>query len=297
MDFHKLNTNQFLVPPNTPFSLKDFDPAFCDVYKNKKSAERQLNEDISELKKLQYQLYAESKQSMLIIFQAMDAAGKDAAIKHVFSGVNPQGCEVHNFKQPSNNELRHDFIWRHYTKLPERGKIGIFNRSHYENVLITKVHPEIILQEDIPGINSIADVNDDFWGKRYRQINQFEKTISENGTTIIKFFLHVSKEEQKKRFLARIKDPRKNWKFSSADIEERSYWDAYQKVYNDAIRNTSTENAPWYIIPADKKWFSHVLIGNIIVETLMKMDIQMPVLSQEEQDLLEVSREKLISEK
>ncbi|HKI89874.1 MAG TPA: PPK2 family polyphosphate kinase, partial [Draconibacterium sp.] len=246
--------------------------------------------------KLQYQLYAESKQALLIIFQAMDAAGKDGAIKHVFSGVNPQGCAVHSFKQPSGNELKHDYLWRHYTKLPERGKIGIFNRSHYENVLITRVHPEFLLAEDLPEIQSVEDVTDEFWEERYRQINNFEKTISNNGTTVIKFFLHVSKDEQKERFLSRIENREKNWKFSSADIRERMLWDKYQTTYEKAISKTSTKWAPWYIIPADKKWFSRVAIGNIILETLKNMNIQMPEISDEEEAALNSAKEKLVKE-
>lgn len=296
MSSNNLNIRKFLVLPDTPFSLQDHDPEFCDTYKNKKEAKRQLKDDIRELSNLQYHLYAEGRKALLIIFQAMDAAGKDGAIRHVFSGINPQGCEVHSFKQPSTVELKHDFLWRHYNKLPERGKIGIFNRSHYENVLITRVHPELLLKEELPDIKNIDDISPEFWELRYLQINHFEKTASENGTTIIKFFLHLSKNEQKKRFLSRIKDSKKNWKFSSADIEERTYWDAYQRAYEEAIKKTSTENAPWYIIPADNKWFSHVLIGNIIVDTLKKMNICVPTLSEKEQDLLKIAQQKLINE-
>lgn len=296
MSSNNLNIRKFLVLPDTPFSLQDHDPEFCDTYKNKKEAKRQLKDDIRELPNLQYHLYAEGRKALLIIFQAMDAAGKDGAIRHVFSGINPQGCEVHSFKQPSTVELKHDFLWRHYNKLPERGKIGIFNRSHYENVLITRVHPELLLKEELPDIKNIDDISPEFWELRYLQINHFEKTASENGTTIIKFFLHLSKNEQKKRFLSRIKDSKKNWKFSSADIEERTYWDAYQRAYEEAIKKTSTENAPWYIIPADNKWFSHVLIGNIIVDTLKKMNICVPTLSEKEQDLLKIAQQKLINE-
>lgn len=296
MSSNNLNIRKFLVLPDTPFSLQDHDPEFCDTYKNKKEAKRQLKDDIRELPNLQYHLYAEGRKALLIIFQAMDAAGKDGAIRHVFSGINPQGCEVHSFKQPSTVELKHDFLWRHYNKLPERGKIGIFNRSHYENVLITRVHPELLLKEELPDIKNIDDISPEFWELRYLQINHFEKTASENGTTIIKFFLHLSKNEQKKRFLSRIKDSKKNWKFSSADIEERTYWDAYQRAYEEAIKKTSTENAPWYIIPADNKWFSHVLIGNIIVDTLKKMNICVPTLSEKEQDLLKIAQQKLLNE-
>lgn len=296
MNNEKLNTDQFRVLPRQPVFLKDYDPAFSGEFKNKKAAKEQLKEDIRNLSDLQYRLYAEGKRALLIIFQAMDAAGKDGAIKHVFSGVNPQGCEVHSFKQPSANELRHDYFWRHYNKLPERGNIGIFNRSHYENVLITRVHPEFLLAENLPGLSTVKDVKEDFWEKRYRQINEFENTVAENGTTIIKFFLHISKGEQKKRFLARIDNKVKNWKFSSADIHERSYWDEYQKAYELAIGKTSSDIAPWYIIPADHKWFSRVAIGNIIVETMKKMDIRMPEISDEEKNALKEAEQKLLKE-
>lgn len=290
------DTRQFKVKPNHTVDLRNYDTGFCGEYSTKKEARHQLAKDIKKLDELQYQLYAENKRSLLIIFQAMDAAGKDGSIKHVFSGLNPQGCEVRSFKSPSGNELDHDYFWRHYTKLPQRGNIGIFNRSHYENVLITRVHPEFILNENLPGINSTADITPEFWEKRYRQINDFERSISENGTTVIKFFLHLSKEEQKKRFLERIRKPAKNWKFSSADIHERQFWDAYQSAYEEAFSKTSTETAPWYIIPADNKWFTHVAIGNIIVDTLQKMNIQMPEISRSERDALKQARKKLLSE-
>jgi len=292
----QLDTDQFKVQAHQPISLGDYDPASCSGFAQKKEAQHQLREDVKRLADLQYQLYAENKQSLLIIFQAMDAAGKDGSIRHVFSGLNPQGCEVHSFKSPSNNELEHDYLWRHYTKLPQRGNIGIFNRSHYENVLITRVHPEFILNENLPDVNSVKDITPAFWEKRYRQINDFEQSISENGTTIVKFFLHVSKDEQKKRFLERIRKPDKNWKFSSADIHERQHWDDYQQAYEMAFRKTSTETAPWYIIPADNKWFTHVAIGNILVETLQKMNIQMPEISKAEKDALKEARRKLQNE-
>ncbi|HKJ42183.1 MAG TPA: polyphosphate kinase 2 family protein [Sunxiuqinia sp.] len=296
MNAHKFDTNQFRVPANQKISLNDFDTTFCEGFKDKNEADEQLQKDIESLFKLQYKLYAENKRSLLIIFQAMDAAGKDGAIKHVFSGLNPQGCNVHSFKQPSSNELQHDYLWRHYNKLPNRGEIGIFNRSHYENVLITKVHPEFLLKENLPGLQSVSDVKKHFWKDRYRQINAFERTISESGTTVVKFFLHLSKDEQKKRFLSRIENKDKNWKFSSADIEERSYWKAYQKAYEKAISQTSNEIAPWYIIPADNKWFSHVAIGNILVETLKKMGIEMPTISDREKKALERAKQQLLKD-
>jgi len=289
----KADIKKFKVSSGKTFSIKSHDPAFKDGYKNKKDAKSRVREDIKLMSKLQYRLYAENRRSLLIIFQAMDAAGKDSAIKHVLSGINPQGCEVYSFKKPSLNELAHGYLWRHYVKLPQRGRIGIFNRSHYENVLVTKVHPQFLLAENLPDIHSLKDVNEKFWKTRYRQINNFEKTISENGITIIKFFLHLSREEQKRRFLIRIKDPEKNWKFSSADIEERSWWNDYQKAYEMAIRHTATSYAPWYVIPADNKWFSRMVIGAIIVETLKKMNIQMPLISEKEKALLQQAKDKL----
>lgn len=296
MSNSKFNSKKFKVKQHEKISLHDFDPGFCGGFDNKKKAEKQLEQDITELSELQYQLYAENKQSLLVVFQAMDAAGKDGAIKHVFSGVNPQGCSVHSFKKPSANELEHDFFWRHYNALPKRGEIGIFNRSHYENVLITKVHPEFILGENLPNIASVHDIDKSFWADRYKQINNFEKTISQNGTRVIKFFLHLSKEEQKLRFLERIENTNKNWKFSSADIAERSFWDSYQNVYAEAISNTSTDHAPWYIIPADNKWFSRVAIGSIVVETLKNMNITMPVLSEKETATLADIKLKLLED-
>jgi len=292
----KLITDQFKVPADKPISLGNYDPKFKGEFKNQKAAKKQLKDDIKLISELQYQLYAENERALLIIFQAMDAAGKDSAIKHVFSGLNPQGCEVYSFKQPSSNELKHDYLWRHYKSLPERGKIGIFNRSHYENVLVTKVHPEFLLAENLPDIHTEEEVTDAFWDERYRQINAFERTISNNGITVIKFFLHVSKEEQKKRFLARIENREKNWKFSSSDIRERMFWDKYQDAYEKALSNTSTQWAPWYIIPADKKWFSRVAIGNIIAKTMKNMHIRMPEISEDEANALKTAKEKLVKE-
>ena len=291
-----MNFQKFKAPPQTSVSLKKYDPAFIGAFKDSKAAKKQLKKDIQLMSGLQYRLYAENRRALLLIFQAMDAAGKDGAIKHVLSGINPQGCDVHSFKHPSSEELDHSYLWRHYTKLPERGRIGIFNRSHYENVLITKVHPEYLLAENLPDIHSVEDANTDFWETRYRQINNFERTVSENGTVILKFFLHLSKDEQKRRFLSRIKTPDKNWKFSAADIEERAFWEDYQNAYETAISRTSTDYAPWHIIPANHKWFSRVAIGNIIAETLKDMDIQMPAISEEEKALLQKAKGKLEKE-
>ncbi|WP_411272804.1 polyphosphate kinase 2 family protein [Daejeonella sp.] len=268
-------TQQFKVDNVSEFKLKDHDPEFSGKFSKDMSIEI-LTELKVEMEQLQEKLYAANKHSLLIIFQAMDAAGKDSAIKHTMSGLNPQGCQVFSFKQPNMEELDHDFLWRHSKALPERGRIGIHNRSHYENVLVCRVHPEYVLNERIPSISSIGDVDDDFWNRRYESIREFERHISESGTVIIKFFLNVSKEEQKKRFLERIEDPLKHWKFSSADIDERRKWDNYMDVYEKAIIETSVEHAPWYVIPADKKWFTRIAVSKVIIDTMnsIKLDLQ-----------------------
>ena len=254
-----------------------------------------LDEEKKKLHKLQEKLYADGSKSLLIIIQAMDAAGKDSLIEHVMSGINPQGCQVTSFKTPSSKEYTHDFLWRHYLALPEKGKIGIFNRSHYESVLICKVHPEYNLGEKV--WKDVKDFDDKFWNNRYESIRNFEKHLSENGTKVIKFFLHVSKDEQKKRLLDRINEPEKNWKFSSGDLKERALWDKYQKAYEEAINETSTEYAPWHILPADNKWFTRLTACQIITQTLEKMDLKFPVLSDEEASELEASKTSLENEK
>jgi len=263
---------------------------------NKKEAKAHLADFQDELKEYQERLYAEDSQSLLIIFQAMDAAGKDGAIEHVMSGVNPQGCQVFSFKQPTSNDYEHDFLWRHYKALPERGRIGIHNRSHYEYVLICKVHPAFNLSERIPGYRREADFDHEFWEDRYESIRQFEAHLNRNGTRIIKFFLHVSKDEQKERFLDRIEDKYKNWKFSAADIEERGYWDEYQTAYEEAIAATATEASPWYIIPADRKWFARYAVGKIIVETLADMEPEFPGLPAQQRTKLDTYRKLLEDE-
>lgn len=253
----------------------------------KQDAKEQLVQNIEKLSELQSMLYAQDRYSVLVIFQAMDAAGKDGTIKHVMSGINPQGCQVYSFKQPSAEELDHDYLWRINRSLPERGRIGIFNRSQYEDVLIAKVHPEILLSSKLPGILKTEDIDNGFWKRRYRQINDFERYLTENGTVIIKFFLNVSKAEQKKRFMERLNDESKNWKFSSADVKERQYWDDYMKAYSDVLTETSTEIAPWYVIPADNKWFMRYAVGQIICERMEKLDLHYPQLSKEALERLE----------
>lgn len=292
----KEHTQKFLVPPKTPINLADYNPAYIDGFENEAAAQEQLENDIKRLRKLQDKLYADNRYSVLLIFQAMDAAGKDGTIKHVMSGLNPQGCQVYSFKHPSDEEYDHDFLWRHYKALPERGRLGIFNRSHYENVLICKVHPQYVLAERLPQIATIKDVNEEFWQSRYKQIRRFEKNIAQNGTIILKFFLHLSKDEQRSRFLERIDNPEKNWKFSFGDITERNYWDEYQAAYQDAISHTSLHVAPWYIVPADNKWFTRAAIANIIVEKLESLNLHYPDLPKEEKEKLATARKQLIAE-
>ncbi len=259
--------------------------------------ENMLKTDIGKLSDLQEKLYASNRYSVLIVIQAMDAAGKDSVIKHVMTGLNPQGVNVTSFKTPTHLELKHDYLWRHYIALPARGMVGIFNRSHYENVLVTRVHPEYILTENLPGIQSLNDIDKSFWEKRFRHINHFEKNLIENGTVILKFFLYVSKKEQKKRFLERINDPAKNWKFAAADLKERSLWKEYRKAYEDMLSNTSNVLSPWFVIPADDKWYTRVMIANIIVNELSKLDLSYPVLTDQQKKELEESKKILTGEK
>lgn len=276
--------------------VADFNTSFTGEL-TKQEAKKALAKDIETLAELQSMLYAQDRYSVLIIFQAMDAAGKDGTIKHVMSGVNPQGCQVFSFKQPSAEELDHEYLWRINRSLPERGRIGIFNRSHYEDVLISRVHPEIILSGKLPGINAVSDINPEFWKQRYRQINDFERYLTENGTVILKFFLNVSKDEQKKRFLERLDDPSKNWKFSSADIKEREFWDEYMKAYSHVLTETSTKIAPWYVIPADNKWFMRYAVGQIICERMSQLDLHYPRLSKEALQELETYKQRVSDKK
>lgn len=301
-DKHTIITDKYLVKPGTKVSLKDYDTEYNDdvFFKGnileKADGQKFLEEEKEKLAVMQEKLYAYNQYSVLIIFQAMDAAGKDGAVKHIMSGINPAGVKVHSFKTPSSNELEHDYFWRHYIALPPRGEVGIFNRSHYENVLITRVHPEYIMNEHLPGINNIKDINDEFWQKRFKQIKRFEKNISQNGTIVLKFFLHISKKEQKKRFIERIDNPKKNWKISPADSNERNFWKDYQFAYEEAISNTSTEYAPWFIIPADDKWFTRLAIGVIIQKQFEKLNLEYPKVSDKTLAELKVIREQLMNE-
>ena len=273
---------EFLIKPGSKINLSEFQTSYTGKFSSKEEAEELLKENIKKMQKLQAKLYAEDKYSVLIIFQALDAAGKDGTIKHVMSGLNPQGTEVFSFKQPSSEELDHGFFWRINKALPERGRIGIFNRSHYEEVLIVRVH-NLVKNQRIPD----DLVTDNIWKIRFREINEFEKYLYENGTIIIKFFLHVSKEEQKKRFLQRIEKKSKNWKFSASDIEERKYWNEYVKSYEEAISSTSKPHAPWYVIPADKKRFMRLAVSSIIIESFKKLNLSFPKLSEEQVEKLQ----------
>lgn len=289
----KFDYSQFKVPEAASISLKKY-ATREDGGLNKKAAKVKLKENTKELKDIQRVFYADSRYSLLIVLQAPDTAGKDGAIRHVMSGINPQGCRVHNFKTPSAKELGHDYLWRHYKVLPERGMIEIFNRSHYENVLVTKVNPSFILNENIPGIDSVDKIDEQFWKNRYEQINNFEKHLHQNGTQILKFFLHLSKNEQKRRLLSRLDNPNKNWKFNKADLEARAQWDEYQSAYEEMLQKTSKEYAPWHIIPADKKYFARVAIGSIILEKLQSLDLRFP--SGKSEEILAEARAQLLAE-
>lgn len=268
----KINSADYIVRPGKNVKLDKWPTVVKPVYKSKDEYKQLLNEHIVELSSLQNLLYARNKYSVLLIFQSMDAAGKDSAIRHVMSGINPQGCQVFSFKHPSAMELDHDFLWREIRCLPERGKIGIFNRSHYEEVLIVRVHPEILYSEGLEEESSKKAV----WHERYRSIIDLENHLHRNGTRIIKFFLHISKEEQRKRFLKRIDDQKKNWKFSTADVIERKFWKQYMKAYEDCLTATSITNAPWYVIPADDKENTHLIISQIVLDSLRKLKMSYP---------------------
>lgn len=288
---------KFLVrPDDSKFSLKNYSTECEDDKLDKDKAKDLLVEGIERLSEMQDKLYAHNKYSILIVFQAMDAAGKDSAVKHIMSGLNPAGVTVHSFKTPTHTELEHDYLWRHYLVLPARGMIGIFNRSHYENVLVTRVHPEYILNENIPGIKSLDDINQKFWEDRFSQIRHFEKTLYQNGTIILKFFLHVSKKEQKKRFIERIDDPKKNWKFSVNDIEERKHWSKYQSAYEEALKNTSTDSAPWFVIPADNKWYTRLVIAEILYLQFELLHLSYPKVSDAEREELQKAKLELEKE-
>lgn len=289
-----MKLDKFRVREGVKLNLKNYKTGDTEGLKDKEEAREELKDNIKKLTELQSMLYAQDTKALLIIFQAMDAAGKDGAIEHVMSGLNPQGVQVTSFKQPSTEELDHDYLWRCARNLPERGRIGIFNRSHYEEVLVVRVIPAILQGQRLPD-EIKKDKN--IWKQRFKQIRNFEEYLADNGTHILKFFLHVSKEEQKERFLARIDTPDKNWKFSSSDAKARAFWDDYMKCYKEAIEATSTDKAPWYIIPADKKWFTRLAVSEIIVEKMKSMKLRYPVVTEEHKKELEEARKLLESEK
>lgn len=283
-----LKIRRFIVPPGETIRLsRDYDPAYAAGVRDKKAAKHQLQENIKKLSDLQDRLYAQNTYALLLVIQALDAAGKDGLIKHVMSGVNPQGCQVFSFKSPSAVELDHDYLWRCSKALPERGRIGIFNRSYYEEVLIVRVHPEFLDKQKLPDPVRTREI----WSQRFDQINQFEKYCVNNGIIVLKFYLNVSKEEQRQRFLKRINKAEKNWKFSMADIQERAYWDQYQRAYDETLNHTSTPWAPWYVIPADRKWFTRLAASEIMVRTLTALNLAYPKVSkQHHQELLKAKR-------
>ncbi|MCS4301674.1 polyphosphate kinase 2 family protein [Chryseobacterium sp. BIGb0232] len=278
---------------NGKFSIKKASTSYKGKL-TKEEGTQLLIQEKEKLRELQEKLYADGSQSLLVVLQAMDAAGKDSLIEHVFGGVNPQGCNVTSFKTPSSREYSHDFLWRHYLALPQKGMIGIFNRSHYESVLVCKVHPEYNLSEKT--WSSVKDFDNKFWENRYESIRNFEKHLAQNGTTIIKIFLNVSKDEQKKRLLDRINEPEKNWKFSTGDLPERALFDQYMVAYETAINETSKDHAPWYVLPADNKWFARTAAIQIIIDTLEKMDLKYPQLSEKEKEALQQSKKQLLEE-
>ncbi|MBI3786324.1 MAG: polyphosphate kinase 2 family protein [Deltaproteobacteria bacterium] len=290
---HAKNFSQpFRISNGKHFRLKDIDPRdTLDLNaEDKPRAKEALTTGIAALAELQDMLYAQDRWSLLLIFQAMDAAGKDGAIKHVMSGVNPQGCEVYSFKAPSNEDLDHDYMWRCMKSLPERGRIGIFNRSYYEETLVVRVHPEILAAQKLPA----SLVTKNIWKERAAHINDIEHYLTRNGTVIRKFFLHVSKKEQKRRFLERLENPEKNWKFSAGDVQERNHWNAYMAAYEDVIRRTSTKDAPWYVVPADNKWFTHVVVAAAVIDALMSLGLRYPAVSKEKTKQLKAAKKALL---
>lgn len=279
----------YRVEDGKKFRLKDFDPADTGHLHSKDHAKELLERGIAEMAELQDKLYAQDRWALLLIFQAMDAAGKDGAIKHVMSGVNPQGCQVYSFKVPSEEELNHDYLWRNMRRLPERGHIGIFNRSYYEEVLVVRVHPEAFKHERIPE----SLVTKDIWKQRFADMSAFEHYLGHNGVVVRKFFLNVSKKEQKKRFLARLEEPEKNWKFSAADIRERAFWDDYMNAYEETIINSASKHAPWYVVPADNKWFTRVVVAAAIVDALESLNLAYPTVDPDTRKELEAARKQL----
>jgi PPK2 family polyphosphate:nucleotide phosphotransferase len=282
----------YRVDDGRKFRLKDHDPADSNGLDSKEKAEKLLAKGVGRLAELQDKLYAQDKWAVLLIFQAMDAAGKDGAIKHVMSGINPQGCQVYSFKSPTSEELDHDFLWRTAKSLPERGRIGIFNRSYYEEVLVVRVHPEFLEKQKLP--NQL--ITKRVWKERYEEIAAHERYLARNGVVVLKFFLNVSKAEQKKRFLERLDRPEKNWKFSAADARERQHWDEYMAAYEALIRETAAPHAPWIVVPADKKWFARLVVAAAVADAMEKLDLEYPKVSDAQKKELAAARKVLESE-
>jgi PPK2 family polyphosphate:nucleotide phosphotransferase len=287
-----MNHDNFIVPPGKRIRIKDYDPGFTGHFESEDDASTKLRADVVKLSDYQDLLYAQNTYALLLVFQGMDTAGKDGVVRHVMSGVNPQGTQVHSFKSPSAEELDHDFLWRTTKALPERGRIGIFNRSYYEEVLVVRVHPEILAAQRLPPDTDFKRI----WKHRFADINNFEQYLCRNGIVILKFFLHLSKAEQRRRLLARIDTPEKNWKFSGGDVKERGYWDDYMSAYEDALNQTSTEWAPWYVVPADHKWFTRTVVADVIVSKLKSLDLSYPKISEADRKQLKKAKKLLEAE-
>jgi PPK2 family polyphosphate:nucleotide phosphotransferase len=283
----------FCITKGEKFRLKDWNPAATTGVKNKQHAQNILDAREGVLSRLQEKLYAQDRWALLVVLQALDAAGKDGVIKHVMSGVNPQGCDVHAFKSPSNEELNHDYLWRTQKCIPERGKIGIFNRSYYEEVLVVRVHPILLRAERLPD----ELITKHIWDQRYEDINAYEEYLTRSGVMIRKFFLHVSKEEQKKRFLERLEDPKKNWKFAMADVNERGFWKDYQEAYEEMIQNTAAKHAPWFVVPADNKWFTRLIVASAIIQALDELHLSLPDVDKAKKKELEAVRASLLAQR
>ena len=283
----------YCVAKGEKFRLKDYDSSDTGEVRDQEHSQKIIESRAGLLSNLQEKLYAQDRWALLLVIQAMDAAGKDGVIKHVMSGVNPQGCDVHSFKTPSTEELSHDYLWRSHSRVPERGMIGIFNRSYYEEVLVVRVHRKILEAQKLPD----RLITKHIWEHRYEDINAFEHYLTRNGVVVRKFFLHVSKKEQKKRFLERLEDSKKNWKFSMADVEERGYWKDYQEAYEEMIQNTATRHAPWYVVPADNKWYTQLIVASAIISTLEELDLTFPDVDKKKKKELERVRESLTHEK
>jgi PPK2 family polyphosphate:nucleotide phosphotransferase len=299
MKFHKRIkeserlSERYRITKGKKFRLKDHDPAETGDVKSKEESQKIVDRRTGLLSNLQEKLYAQDRWAVLIILQGMDAAGKDGVVKHVMSGINPQGCDVHSFKTPSTQELNHDYLWRAHSRVPERGMIGIFNRSYYEEVLVVRVHPTILQAQKLPD----ALITKHIWDQRYEDINAFEHYLIHNGVVVRKFFLHLSKKEQKKRFLERLDDSKKNWKFSMADVNERAYWKDYQEAYEEMVQNTATKHSPWYVVPADNKWYTQLIVASAIIAALEELDLSFPDVDKKKKKELESVRQSLLDEK